>query len=836
MSNSAVTTRVPYFHVIPKTGVQVCRSFTIDPKTLPNGVTPNKLWEDALTYSKSKEFKDNPLINLISEHVACSYPLTVESTGWIPCQTLSAFFRLNRNSQTGAITADLVIDTNSTSGKQLKNDIPCLIKHSGIFNVMKKPYEITGFHVLPPENAPGIAGSLFIDFGNTGTTCLFSPVGVSELSVAPLQLENCWDPDYLKRTQTDREILHSNILLMQIDLINKSPWLVTGERAKELIKLNPRVTYIYSPKKYIRHWAEHLKPNEPTTGFEGIVGVRHGMFPNIELIEYSLLQLLQTIQGSITNPKSTAPFPVKCPIINQIMLTYPLTWRKVDRELFQKMFTEVAENVLCAYSLVQEKFHVEIVCSEPVAIIAYLICENFFLFGMSNAQMMRSTLGNLDNTDELRILVVDIGGGSTDIALVDVDWQYNETDNVVDATFQMVDTMRFNRAGDRLTHFIVTAIWGFFRKKYNFDETLDLQAQSPNPSFDQRIKRTILSDITRLAESAKPVISQLKEWKLSETDELMILHYLGNVVSTPSSPNAATEFILTHEMLKEWIRHDVQGLKTFGEMGFMDVFVYLKELRDYLERENKRQPNQVVLSGRTSKMPFIREFVIDSLKIPSHRVRTIDEFWSENIRTQTHTDIAKMAVVLGAQRFRTGTNVRFGYKESEPIFNHYIGTIVNSIGGFQFATVLVYPGDIRPTSVTIDVPRRGNIMIGHSFRPNGQIEILANISSKSDERETVELFFEDDFTILIKDKQNIFFSEKVAGGDEVFADNFCDTGKIDEHPKDFIYEIITKFTPTPKTPNPNYTNHNQTDSTIQTPGTTPPPPKQTNQRPIIKPR
>ncbi|MDR1480305.1 MAG: hypothetical protein LBJ00_15325, partial [Planctomycetaceae bacterium] len=663
MSN---TTSVPYFHVIPKTGVQVCRSFTIDPKILPKGITPSKLWTDAVACSQANEFKDDQLINLVSEHIACSYPLTIESTGWMSCQTQFAFFRLNRNSQTGAITADLVIDTNSSAGKQLKNNIPCLIKHSGIFNSIKKPYEVTGFHVLPPENAPGIAGTLYIDFGNTGTTCLFSPIGVSELSLEPLRLENSWDPNYLKRTQTDREIVHSNILLMQIDLINKSPWIVTGERAKELIKLNPRVTYLYSPKKYIRHWAEHLKPNEPTIGYEGIAGVRHGMFPNIELIDYSLRQLLQMIQGSITNPQSTAPFPLKCPIINQIMLTYPLTWRRVDRELFQKMFAEVAESVLCAYSLVHDKFHVEMVCSEPVAIVAYLIWENFFLFGMSNAQMMRSTLGNLDNTDELRILVIDIGGGSTDIALVDVDWQYNETDNVVDATFQMVDTMRFNRAGDRITHFIVTAIWNFFRQKYNFEETLDLQAQSPNPSFDQRIKRTILSEITKLAESAKPEIAQLKEWKLTETDEQMILHYLGDIASTSINPNAAVEFILTHEMLREWIRHDLQSLKTFGEMGFMDIFVYLKELRDYLERENKRQPNQVILSGRTSKIPFIREFVIDNLKIPLHRVRTIDDFWSENIRTHTHTDIAKMAVVLGAQRFRTGTNVRFGYKESEP--------------------------------------------------------------------------------------------------------------------------------------------------------------------------
>jgi hypothetical protein len=793
-----MVSKVPYFHVIPKTGVQVCRLFLIDPKILPKDLSIDKFWTTAMTYSQSKTFKDSPLLNLISVHIACSYSSPIESTGWMSCQTQSAFFRLNKNSQTGAITADLVIDTNSTAGKQIKNDIPCLIQQAGLLNLSKKNYEITGFHVLPPEEAPCVNGSLFIDFGNTGTTCLFAPIGSSDLAVEPIALENCWDPNYSKRSKTEREIVHSNILLMQVDLISKSPWLVTGERAKELIELNPRTTYLYSPKKYIRHWAEYLKPNEPTIHYEGIVGTRHGMFPMLELIEDYLRQYLQAVQGSITNPKSSANVPKRCPIVNQIMLTYPLTWRRIDRELFQRMFTEAAENVLSAYSLVQDKFHVEMVCSEPVAIVAYLIWENFFLFGMSNPQLLQSTLGNLDNADTLRILVVDIGGGSTDIALIDVDWQYNETDNIVDTTFQMIDMMRFNRAGDRLTHFIVTAIWNYFKRKYDFDETLDLQFQSPNPSFDQYKKRKILSEITKIAESAKPVIAQLKEWKLAESDEQMILEGLVGVNLNLDRISSSEEFVLNHDMLKEWIRHDLQGIKTQGEMGFMDIFVYLKELRDYLERENKRLPNQVILSGRTSKMPFIREFTIESLKIPSHRVRALDEFWLENMRSQTHTDISKMAVVLGVHRFRSATNIRFGYKESDPVFNHYIGKVISAIGGYQFATVFICPGTTRPASFTIDIPKRGNVMLGHSFRTNGQIEVLATIISKSDEKETVELFFEDDFTITIKDKQNIFFTETVAGGNESFADNFCDTGQLDEHPKGFMTEIIEKYTPKQK--------------------------------------
>ncbi|MDR1925572.1 MAG: virulence factor SrfB [Planctomycetaceae bacterium] len=812
---SSIPTAIPYFHVIPKTGIQVYRSFVLDPSILPNGVTTEKLWTDAMAYSQSKTFTENPLIKLINDHIACKYASSeIESTGWMDCQSQFAFFRLNRNiNNKESYSVDLVIDTNSDIGKLIKNTIPCIIKSSGMMNVFKKPYEIAGFYVLDPASSASKggskAGALILDFGNTGTTCLFAPEYTLSNANEPIQLQNYWDSEYQKRSKTEREIIHSNILLMQVNVVPGSPWIAIGERAKELIKDNALVTYLYSPKKYVRYAPPHLQAHAPAIGQRGIVGVRNGMFPILELIDLSLSQILQMVQGSIVNPQGTSDYPEEFPIVNRIMLTYPLTWRKVDRELFRDKVTQVAQKVLSSYPLVQGKFQVELVCSEPIAIVAYLLQDNFFLHGLKNSRMMRSTLGNLDGTDVLRILIIDIGGGSTDIAMVDVRWQYDDNDDIINATFQIIDTMRFNRAGDRITHFLVTAIWNFFKNKFGFEETLDLQIQSvENPSFDRQAKREVLSKITEIAEAAKPVIAKsantkinkTPEWQLHDTDLIAVLDLLRKSgiknLQTNTDPNE--KLIITHEMLKEWIRHDLQSIKTQGEAGFMDIFVYVKELREYIETTNGMQPHQVIISGRTSKMPFIREFVIENLQIPSHRVRTLDEFWPEDLR-RAYSDISKTAVVLGAQRFRFDPSVRFEYQDSEPIFNHYIGTVALTVDGFQLneKKIFVQPGDPCPASFCIEVPAHGNVIIGNTFRKGGLVEVLATISNNSDKTEKVDLFLEDDFTITEKkkDNPNILFTENISGGNDFFADNFCDTGKIDDRPKGFITEIIKKFTP-----------------------------------------
>ena len=56
-----------------------------------------------------------------------------------------------------------------------------------------------------------------------------------------------------------------------------------------------------------------------------------------------------------------------------------------------------------------------------------------------------------------------------------------DDDGSVDVSFKMIESMRFNRAGDRISHIIATAIVSFLREKYGIIE-LPIPVGRPQPS------------------------------------------------------------------------------------------------------------------------------------------------------------------------------------------------------------------------------------------------------------------------------------------------------------------------------------------------------------------
>src|SRR5690606_22982657 len=109
---------------------------------------------------------------------------------------------------------------------------------------------------------------------------------------------------------------------------------------------HPPATYLYAPKKYVRFWPEHLRAPEPTMKFRGILGQRDGLHPMLEFVGHTLDQMLQQVLASLTNPHGTSDEPEFYPQISRVMLTYPLTWRAVDRALFQGMIEGVTDRLL----------------------------------------------------------------------------------------------------------------------------------------------------------------------------------------------------------------------------------------------------------------------------------------------------------------------------------------------------------------------------------------------------------------------------------------------------------------------------------------------------------
>jgi len=791
------------FIILPNTGIQICRNFTLSKEIDLNKAD---LWE--LAIRTSEKFKDRETIKVLSEHISVNQG--IKATGWIPCDKNNdefVFFRMT-NPERNVYFLDLVIDTKIGAGKMFKNKIHCILekrilKRGGL----KKKYSLANFFVEDHKEASGQRGSLIIDYGNSGISAIFAPTGKGTDSNVACICEPL-DPNYKERSEDDKRILKSSMALLKVPVNPKlEPWIVMGERAEELIRMEPLCTYLFAPKKYVRFWPESLKSLEPSTSYRGIIGQKDGLHPILTFVKLSIEHLINTIISGIVNPEFMSPKPEKYPLIERIILTYPLTWRESDRDVFKKLFYEVVNKYLIVDKNVVPEIEIELICSEPVAVAAYLIWESIFHYGVNAIRLMNSTLGNISGDPNLRLLILDIGGGSTDIAVVEIHWDISKDDGDVDVKFQMIESMRFNRAGDRLSHLIVTYLFNYMKEKYNISEDLDFNKEPVNnPGFSLKFKREAISKLNKLAETAKKDLSFNKNpWTLSEEEESNLLQCFQPILG---GGNRFDEKVLEGESnceislndLERWIRNDRQSEKTKGEPGFMDIFLFLKELKLNLD-QRKRSPHSVVLSGRTTRLPIIKKLTMEYLNMPPHKIRNLKDFLpisNNQIISNKNIDYEnadKISVVRGAHRFRFGDNVRFIPLPEKKIFNRYIGTIFETPDGLKLNRNKIFckPSDISPKTATdIDIQPGSDLRIGHCFREEGIAEIIAVLSNKStDKKQTATIDIVDDYTVRMnKCNNDIMLAEWVPGGNDIIADNFNDTGKIDSDPKDFIYESV----------------------------------------------
>jgi hypothetical protein len=566
------------------------------------------------------------------------------------------------------------------------------------------------------------------------------------------------------------------------------------------------VTSLFAPKKYVRDWPDHLKPQEPTSPCCGLLGQRSGLIAKLRFVEQAVHHMLTSVVSSLTNPNFASVAPEIYPQIGQILLTYPLTWREADRELFRQMVNTSALNLFVLPESVREQFRVELVCSEPVAVAAYAFWEVFFHFlhlgtngvNLADPSLVSGLLGNTEGGRKVRLLVLDVGGGSTDIALVEAEWALAEEGAAVDVTMQAVESLRFNRAGDRLSHLMATAILEFVRSKHNIRrESLDFATPSSQPQFRRDDKRQIVSLIHDLVESAKAKLSSSAEpWVLEATQEGGLAMKFNGLVDAGTVEGMAAQpphLEITLPMLQGWVESDQASIKTRGEPGFMDIFYYLEELRESLAARNQL-PHLIILSGRTTRLPFIKNMTARHMKMPLHRVRTLGELLPDILKSPDAVDMDKLAVVFGAHRVRFGDPIRFVQRPEEQKFKRFLGIVSETMTGLRLNRVLAEPGEACPKTVTVRVPANSTLLIGHSFRKEGgRAEVIASLASNDAQPREVEIDLENDYAVRIKrakGHEKIILTEKVPGGTDIIVDNFNDTGRIDEEPEGWLRSLV----------------------------------------------
>lgn len=803
------TQQAPEFIVVPLTGIQICRRLPLDHVRDDQGA--RDIWKAAEQLGE-KSALPNALLPLIAKYIACREDESVEKTRWIACAAHAAlFFRLLHIGANYFI--DMVVDTQSGAGRTANNKIPCIVE-SGMRFLSRKQHHLASFFVENHTRPKNVEGDLIVDFGNTGSAFIFAPAREPPESARPVVLNNPLDQfcdDETLRPKKDRSILKSTAFVLWVPESDVAdPWLVLGKRAEELIaELDPLITSLYAPKKYVVHWAEHLKAEEPTTQYHGLVGARSGLFPKLFFVEQTAQNMLQLVLSSLTNPNFSSPAPVKYPQVRQVLLTYPLTWRKADRELFVQLVRQAAEKLFVLEDRIKKNFKVELVCSEPVAVAAYVLWEVLFQFlpygdrgiNLKTPSLASSMLGNNDGSPLLRVLVVDIGGGSTDIALVEAAWSVSEEEGLfVDVRFRELESLCFNRAGDRISHIMATAILEFMKEKYRIKESLGFEDRSAQAAFTVFQKRPAVSEIMKLVDEAKAQLAKNgKTWILEREGEKQLLDSLALARDTSPTEPVEEEAVESHmeislQTLRKWIEADRQSPQTHGEPGFMDIFYHLEQLGDHV-RENNQSPHLVVLSGRTTRLAFIKEMTAQHLQMPLHRVRQLSDFLPKSLQGPDHANMDKLAVVYGAHRFRFNGQIRFHPHPKEAAFTRYLGTAGGTALGMRLNRVLVEPGASQPKDCVIRIQPGGNVLIGHAFRKDGPAEVLADLTNQSNDWREVQVELTDDYAVALKKtiKNNgIVLTERVPGGTKSIVDNFSDTGRIDSEPEGFLAQIVLK--------------------------------------------
>ncbi|RJP28562.1 MAG: hypothetical protein C4527_11540 [Candidatus Omnitrophota bacterium] len=784
-SNTVSNQKAYQFIVLPYTGLQICRGF---PTYIKEEKEIEKIWN--LGKKIAARHAQDEAVQILCKHIAVN--CEVDATGWIPCShEEDVFFRITRTAT--SLLLDLLIDTRHGAGKQYKNKIPCLLEEKR-FGLMRTSYTLATIFIEEHGEASGKRGTLLIDYGNSAITSIFYPTGGKTFENTVIPVNEPFDPNYKTRAVEGKRLLRSNVCLLRVPTNpDYEPWVVLGEPAADLIIKEPLCTYLFAPKKYVRHWPERLKAQEPSTTYRGVMGQRDGLHPMFRFVELGIKQLLESLISTLVNPSETSLSPEMYPLIERITLTYPQTWRECDREKFCETFRKIAQEYIYVDKKLIGEIPIEMICSEPVAVAAYLLWESIFYYGPDALKLMSSTLGNVDGEETLRILVLDIGGGSSDIAVVQVNWEVTNA-NDIDVRFRMIEAMRFNRAGDRLNHILVTALLDYFRKKYEIEESLDFEAEPNNLAFTISEKRTAITKLNELAEQAKVHLSQSEQpWLLEQSEEESLLAQgFRPLVKKETTADHLPFFELDRKTFAEWIRRDTQAIETNGEPGFMDIFLFLRDLGQTL-KANGRPPHLAVLSGRTTRLPIIQKLAVEALDMPYHRVRTLQQLLPLTIHRPGHENPDKISVVAGAHRFRFGDNIRFIPLPGEKVFNRHIGSVRETPDGLKLNQVFANPGDSIPISVTsLKIAPLKDLRIGHSFRKDGLAQVIAVLSNPTTDEKEVSIDLLDDFTVKLNHGDEVTLAEWIPGGNDIIADNFFDTGKIDANPKDFIARTIVR--------------------------------------------
>ena len=427
-----------------------------------------------------------------------------------------------------------MIDTHSGAGRQTTNRIDCLVRMGRVWPFARQVH-LASFFVASHARAQSVEGSLIMDFGNSGCSFIFSETGSGAMSSPVVALHNPFDAEYRKRTPDQLVDLQVEPDRAEGRGEPEGPALARDGGAVGGADPATSAGHLHlRAKKYIRDWPKHLESRAPKSLYRGVIGHRPDLHPRLEFVKEGVSQLLELVLSSLTNPKYAAHSPVCSPQFQRVMLTYPLTWRESDKALFARLVKDEVLKLIDLPEPLRAAFQVELICSEPVAVAAYVLWETIFQFGHANLALAASSLGNTS--------------GSPGAAAAGRQHR-RRLDRYRPGRDRLPSPRERRLGGHHLQAAGVDAVQPRRRPALAHPGHGDLvlpadqvrprgvrlRGRRLQPGLRLEYRRQAISEFSRLAEQAKVAISQERSWSLDRVNEAQVLRcfeVLGHGVNT----------------------------------------------------------------------------------------------------------------------------------------------------------------------------------------------------------------------------------------------------------------------------------------------------------------
>ena len=420
-----------------------------------------------------------------------------------------------------------------------------------------------------------------------------------------------------------------------------------------------------------RHWdcgfsnkAEWPFLSDPAMGVE--VAPSYPTYPRRESMVWSALSIIEMAYREITSYGWRESEPQICRRLNSIALTFPSGWIGEEKRAYKDAWERAVSIFTLSHfenteaSITENRPKVELEVDEAVASqlpFVFSEVENF-----SKGNKLDGWIRSNGKDDRVRVMSVDIGGGTMDVSVVEYSNRYPNQDTISTKHLQYLLVFRDcgTHAGDNAMKKIIEKVLlpAIFTEAMHgsADEQDDFVGYFSKHDYkaDEAKKRSSFIKLVFI-----PIVQKWLSW-LSNSEERDERTTLRDLVGTENSKaleafKAEIETAikpLTLDIDDCYLSFDAERAKKIEACIEEALLPGLTTLPDFV---NRYDVDLVVLSGKITEVPIVAKLIEDIVPLPPQCIRKMKNYhagvWYPMARNGRVPD-AKTVTAVGAALHR----------------------------------------------------------------------------------------------------------------------------------------------------------------------------------------